>query len=66
MDEYYSRTQPIVTRTKFSHDGQPLIVTYLRISTWQLRYGDYFDILYFSTHVENFSTQVELPNTIIL
>ena len=29
---YYSRTQPIFTRTRFSHDGQNFIVNYLNLN----------------------------------
>ena len=32
MDAFYSRTQPVFTRTKFSHDWQNLIVTYLNLN----------------------------------
>ena len=31
VDAYYSPTQPIFTKMKFSHDGQNLIVTYLNL-----------------------------------
>ena len=68
VDAYYSHTQPIFTRTKFSHDGQNLIVTYLNLNL-RLDSCPTVTILIYCVFIDlcpNFSTQVELPNTITL